>query len=210
MVRHLNASKLHLNKRSTQVLSNVFVDAVSNINNWQFFLHSLVSNNINNRNASDYDYHKAKFNVGAVTASNLNAIRKCSINILIIGQLNINSVRNRSESLVQQVMWNIDILVVSETKLGTSFPVTQFLIDGYTPPFRLDHNNNGGSIILFVRENIPCKLLSVENHHMEGFDVEVNLRKTKWLFCCSYNPNRCRIDFHLENLKWSLALYSSH
>ena len=59
--------------------------SVSNINNWQFFLHSLVSNNINNRNASDYDYHKAKFNVGAVTASNLNAIRKCSINILIIG-----------------------------------------------------------------------------------------------------------------------------
>ena len=45
---------------------------------------------------------------------------------------------------------------------------------------------------------------------MEGFYVEINLRKTKWLLCCSYNPNRCKIDFHLENLNRSLALYSSH
>ena len=44
---------------------------------------------------------------------------------------------------------------------------------------------------------------------MEGFYVEINLRKTKWLLCCSYNANRCKIDFHLENLSGSLALYSS-
>ena len=33
MVRHLNASKLHLNKRATQVLSNQFAEAFSNIIN---------------------------------------------------------------------------------------------------------------------------------------------------------------------------------
>ena len=88
--------------------------------------------------------------------------------------------------------------------------MSQFLIDGYTSPFRLDRDNNGGGIMNFVREDIPCKLLSVENHPMEGFYVEINLRKTKWLLCCSYNPNRCKIDFHLENLNRSLALYSSH
>ena len=32
-IRHLNASKLHLNKRGTQVLSNVFAEAISNITN---------------------------------------------------------------------------------------------------------------------------------------------------------------------------------
>ena len=52
--------------------------------------------------------------------------------------------------------------------------------------------------------------MSVENRPMEGFYVEVNLQKTKWLLCCSYNPIRCKIDFHLENLNRSLALYSSH
>ena len=45
---------------------------------------------------------------------------------------------------------------------------------------------------------------------MEGFYVEINLRKTKWFLCCSYNPNRCITDFHLENLNRSLALYSLH
>ena len=129
---------------------------------------------------------------------------------MIIGQLNINSLRNKFESLAQQVTGNIDIQIVSETKLDNNFPVSQFLIDGYTPPFRLDRNNNGGGIMLFVKEDIPCKLLSIENHPMEGFYVEINLRKTKWLLCCSCNPNRCKIDFHLENLNRSLPLYFSH
>ena len=43
--------------------------------------------------------------------------------------------------------------MVSETKLDNSFPVSQFLIDGYSPPFRLDRDNNGGGIMLFVRED---------------------------------------------------------
>ena len=100
--------------------------------------------------------------------------------------------------------------MISETKLDNSFPVSQFLIDGYTPPFRLDCDNNGGGIMLFVREDIPCKLLSIENHPMEGFYVEINLRKTKWLLFCSYNTNRCKINIHLQNLNQSLPVYSSH
>ena len=169
----------------------------------------MASDNI--RNTNDYDENKAKFKVGAISASNLNAIRKRNINRLIIGQLNINSLRHKFGSLVQQVTGNIDILMISETKLDNSFPVSQFLIDSYTPPFRLDRDNNvGGIMLFFVREDIPCKLLSVENHPVEGFHVESNLRKTKWLLYWSCNPNRCKIDFHLENLNRSLALYSSH
>ena len=57
--------------------------------------------------------------------------------------------------------------------------------------------------MLSVREDIPCKLLSVENHSMEYF----NLRKTKWLLCYSYHPIRCKIDFHLENVN---QLYIHH
>ena len=70
-VRHLNASKLHLNKRGTQILSNVFAEAISNITNWQFVLHSLASDNRKNQNTNDYDENNAKFKVGAISASNL-------------------------------------------------------------------------------------------------------------------------------------------
>ena len=50
--------------------------------------------------------------------------------------------------------------MVSETKIDDTFPINQFIIDGYNAPFRLDHNKNGGGIMLFVREGIPVKLLS--------------------------------------------------
>ena len=43
----------------------------------------------------------------------------------------------------------------------------------------------------------------------EGFYVEINLRKKKWLRFWSYNTNKKNIQFHLENLTKSLALYSS-
>ena len=109
-------------------------EAISNINNWQFVLHSLPSDNIHNCNTNNYNENKGKFKVGAIRASNLTVIRKRNINRLIIGQLNINSLGNKFESPVQQVMEIIDILMVSETKLNNSFPVIQFLIDGYTPP----------------------------------------------------------------------------
>ena len=64
--------------------------------------------------------------------------------------------------------------------------------------------------MLFVRNDVPCKLLSIENCPMEGLYVEINLQKTKWLLCCSYNPDRYKINFYLENLNRSLALCSSH
>ena len=62
--------------------------------------------------------------------------------------------------------------------------------------------------MLCVREDIPSKLMGVETSSTEGFYVEINLRKKKWLLCCSYNPNKNNTQFHLENLTKSLALYS--
>ena len=50
---------------------------------------------------------------------------------------------------------------------------------------------------------------SMENKPMEGFYVEINLRKSKWLLCCSFNPSKSSIDFHLEHFNRNLALYSS-
>ena len=56
---------------------------------------------------------------------------------------------------------NIDILMVSETKLDSPFPQAQFRIEGYAPPFRYDRNSHGGGILLFIREDIPTKIISI-------------------------------------------------
>ena len=63
--------------------------------------------------------------------------------------------------------------------------------------------------MLCVRANIPSKLLSTELLPMEGFYVEINLQKKKWLLCCSYNPNKNTIKSHIEILHKGLALYSA-
>ena len=54
----------------------------------------------------------------------------------------------------------IDIFLISETKLDSSLPSGQFIIKGYGTPFRLNRNQNGGGSLLYVRGDIPCKILN--------------------------------------------------
>ena len=58
----------------------------------------------------------------------------------------INSIRNKFESLVRFVGNNLDILKVSEKKIDDTFPESQFLIEGFSKPFRLDRTAKGGVI----------------------------------------------------------------
>ena len=95
-----------------------------------------------------------------------------------MGQININLIRSKFVDLVKVVRGNIDILMISETKLDVSFPTSQFYINGYTSPYRLDRNDKGGGILVYVREDIPSKLIS-QFPNVEGFFLEINLRKKK-------------------------------
>ena len=69
--------------------------------------------------------------------------------------LNINSIRNKFELLSEQVRGNVDVLMISETKIDDSFPIGNFLIHGFSPPYRLDRDSKGGGIMLYIREDIP-------------------------------------------------------
>ena len=98
----------------------------------------------------------------------LNSLRIKNLNKIIVDHLNINSIRNKFDFLAHQVKGNIDILMISETELDESFPVGQFLMDGYSVPYRFRRDRNGGGILLYIREDIPSKLLSI-NRNIEGF-----------------------------------------
>ena len=106
----------------------------------------------------------------------LENIRRRNINRLIFAQLNINSLRNKFESLQHMIHKNIDVLLISETKIDSSFPSAQFHLEGYGTPYRLDRNANGGGILLYIREDIPSKLLNTDLS-IEGFFVEIRLTK---------------------------------
>ena len=103
----------------------------------------------------------------------------------------------------------VDILLVLETKTDDSFPQGHFIIDGFSVPYRLDRNCLSGSLMLFVKEDIPSNLLSIEEKPTESFFVELNLRNSKWLVNCSYNPHKNSIGNHLDKISESLDLLSS-
>ena len=64
-------------------------------------------------------------------------------------------------------------MVISEAKLDYSFPESQFKIPRYSSPFRLDWDQNGGDIMVFVHEDIPAKFLYFEDKPIEALFIEL-------------------------------------
>ena len=97
----------------------------------------------------------------------------------IIGQLNINSIRNKLNFLGSEI--SPCPLLVSETKLDDSFPTAQFLMSGFCKQDRLDRCSNVGCLLLYIREDIPFRLLTEYKPHenVECLFVEINIRKKK-------------------------------
>ena len=101
---------------------------------------------------------------------------------LILRHININSVRNKFDSLTYMLEKNVHIFLISETKLDDSL-------------------KDGGGLLLYIREDIPSRLLQCKSQRsIESPSIEINLRKRKWFLSCSYNPHRNSISRHLECL----------
>ena len=103
-----------------------------------------------------------------------------NVNKAIIGQININSISPKFNQLKKLVLKHVDVLVVCETKLDETFPSSQFHMDGFSSPYS-NCNRNGGGVMIFVKEDIPSKLLTKHNFpsNFEDLFVELNFRKSK-------------------------------
>ena len=89
------------------------------------------------------------------------------------------------------------------------------LTGSFTPiPYRLDRNAHGGGILIYIRNDIPSKLL--KNHNIdgkiEGMFVKLNFRNRKWLLFGGYNPHKDlssqfeSLDFYLPHYENTLIL----
>ena len=101
--------------------------------------------------------------------------------------------------------------MISETKIDDTFWDSQFLIKGFSVPYRLDHTAKEGGILIYIREDIPSKLIKdvTFDKPFEGFLIEINLRSKKWLFECPYNPHRGNITPHFRNISTELDKLST-
>ena len=89
----------------------------------------------------------------------LQNLRIKNWNRIIVGHLNINSEKNKIHELADLVTGKIDFLLISESKIDNTFPTTQFVISGFSTPYRLDRSIQDGGLFLYIKNRIPSKLL---------------------------------------------------
>ena len=78
---------------------------------------------------------------------------------------------------------NIDICLLSETKIHETFPNQQFNINN-NKTFRRGRTKYGGGLLFYINENIPCMLINDETIpiDIEMIMFEFFVKTTKWLY----------------------------
>ena len=110
------------------------------------------------------------------TYKTLRGLRSKHPKNVFLGHLNVNSLRNKFESLNELIK---DIFLWSESKLDSSSSDSQFLVPGYRI-VKKGQNKNGGVLKSLKRNNYQKKL--------EIILLEINLVKMKILVMELYKP----------------------
>ena len=141
---------------------------------------------------SDMDGNSEAYNPDLDPYLSLQKIRSSNINRLIVGQLDINSLKSKFEGITNLIK-HIDILVLTETKLDETFPKKSI---------SYPENSNGGRVMIYLREDIACRMLSKHDtpDDFEGIFLELNLRKVKWFLFGGYNPHNDNISNFVRQL----------
>ena len=108
----------------------------------------------------------------------LKVSRSQNPNRILIAHLNINSLRNKFEIFRETIRNKFHIFLIFKPKLDFFFPLNEFYINGFTIPYRLDRNQNGGGIMLYRRHDIPSKSLTEIklDNEIENIFIGINLR----------------------------------
>ena len=144
-------------------------------------------------------------------ASQLRDIKFKNINNLILAYVNVNSIRNKHSDLFSIIDFNVEILTIAETKLDSFFPSAQFIVDGYSAPYRKDRNANGGGLLVYIKEGIPSCELKNHPRMSNSFDViviEINFSKSKWLLINAYKPTSVNNSLFCDQISRLLDSYS--
>ena len=106
----------------------------------------------------------------------------------------------------------VDVLIITETKLDDTFLTSQLLVTGFSVPYKLDQNRNGGGIMIFIRDDIPSRVLTrhIFPDDIKGLFIELNFRKAKWLLFGTYHPKIQSDSYYFNNLNKALDLYSHY
>ena len=189
--QHCNYGGVHLNTAGSKILAENFILALSR-QTWLGIIRDNdalignVSETESNSETTKYlpedslesksDNHENDENISFPF---LKKIRSKHPKNLFFGQLNVNSIRNKFESVQEIIQNTFDIFLVCETKTYTFFPNQQFCIPEYSI-FRKDRNARGGGLFFYVNQDLNCKVLNKypTRHDVEILVLELKLSKT--------------------------------
>ena len=81
-----------------------------------------------------------------------------NLNKPIFAHLNINSIRNKFDSSDDIIKDNIELVMISDTKVDNTLLDGQFFLDGFETLFCLDRNRNGRGTMFFLEMTFLQKL----------------------------------------------------
>ena len=104
----------------------------------------------------------------------------------VIGSFNINSLSGKF-SEVQEWIQVFEILTIQETKIDSSFPNSQFAIEGYNM-YRRDRKKGGGVIVLYIRKTIPSYRLRIKCNEVEAIVGDIQIGQQHISLICGFKP----------------------
>ena len=98
---------------------------------------------------------------------------------VIIGHLNVNSVRNKIVAVKGLIKTKTDICLILKTKVDE--------LNGYKM-FQRDRDRFGGGLMLYVNEQIPSKVFSLKSIPMdtELILLQFTVKNRRWLCIYKY------------------------
>ena len=121
--------------------------------------------------------------------SGLTDFKKKHYDKLIFAHLNVNSIRYKMQE-VAMILQSVDILGLTETKLDSSFPTSQFKIENFVI-YRNDRNCHGGGVMFFENNAIPSRIrndLCSAITQVESLVLEIIIKSEKIFVILLYKP----------------------
>ena len=168
---NLGMKKLHLHSKGNTVFAKSLINFIENWNESKLNLHFIDKPSPVESSCTDCK-SESPISRDLDEIKRLTKFCELYFNKLKIAHIDKSSLRNKLDLLSDQAKENVVILILFETKTDKSFLVCQIEID--TPlntPFWADSDQKSGGIMLYVREDLPAKLLLINRSLSQNLDL---------------------------------------
>ena len=122
----------------------------------------------------------------------------------VIGNLNINSLPSKWLEVLEWIR-SFDILSIQETKIDSTFPKSQFSLQGYNT-CRRDREKGGGGIQVYVGNSIPSYQIKTKCGEVEAMLIDIQRGQQHFSLSSVYKPPSVKSEIFTKEMSVLLDL----